>query len=515
MAQRKTPQDNQYVNWCFTVHNIDADSSAYQDLGALVPDRCRYICAAHEVCPDTGRPHMQGYLQLAKKQRLKQVVMMLLDVLPDSNDPDRPIHPNLEPCKGTPEQNINYCLGLVDKKGNKENPSFVEHGERPGNAGDRERKRFALAAASARAGRFDEIPEDILIRHPGGVRFVYSLQQHQLSECPSVCGIWLYGSPGCGKSFYARELASNECQALTTKFPDAPRRHVPHFKACNKWFDGYPVGGDNVQVPVIMDDFGLGHEVLEYYVKIWADCYPFGNDVKGGTTFMRPTMIIITSNYHPSQIFKDEAVYRAVMRRYKVFRCGRSGNERTRVYEELSGTIHYEDEVVDGSVSRFNPPPVKPVSLWSASPRPPVQEVATHLLDFASGAAAHAVTPPPKLARYDPPRMEPDPEDPATDDDEIILVRDYPSAAQSRDEDSESQATVGTSTTTVKLASTLPEDESTRGASLVDAYASAYEELKWSIAHGKSPEDIALLRSQFDRAAKELAAFEEAKLHGK
>lgn len=513
MAPRKTPQENQYVNWCFTVNNVTSEPVHRENFEVLVPEKCRYVCVAHEV-GDTGTAHLQGYLQLAAKKRRSQVVAMLLDVLPETMDPDHPIHPHVEPCVGTPAQNIDYCQGFVEKKGNKENPTFVEFGTRPGDAGKREQDRFKRAAEAARAGRFDEVPEDILIRHPGGVRFVYSLQQHVLADLNEVAGTWLYGPPGCGKSFYARQLATEACSALAAKFPDAPRKHLPHYKACNKWFDAYPTGGDDVQVPVVIDDFGREHDCLAYYLKIWADVYPFGNDVKGGTTFMRPTHIIVTSNYHPRDIWGDEVTYRAIMRRFKVFHCTRLGQERLRMYEPLSGTMEYNEETEQpGTVHSVNLPMVIPPTPLSRS----------RSVTF-SDTPTLKVTPPPKLARFDPPRMEKDPDE--EEEDEIIVVRSFPTPAQPQDDDSESQTSVDTSASTAVVrpigTDTSPptSDDPSRLAleekagHLKENLAAAYEELKWAIARGNTS-DLVLLNERYVHAAKELAVFEEENLHGK
>lgn len=57
------------------------------------------------------------------------------------------------------------------------------------------------------------------------------------------------------------------------------------------------------QDTVILDDFDKCHECLGYHLKIWADCYAFGAEVKGTTIFARPKIFIVTSNYHPSDIW--------------------------------------------------------------------------------------------------------------------------------------------------------------------------------------------------------------------
>lgn len=105
---------------------------------------------------------------------------------------------------------------------------------------------------------------------------------------------WVYGPPGTGKSYYAYS------------------HEGAYIKSLNKWWDGY--AGEEV---VIIDDFGPNQECLIELLKHWTDVYPFRGEIKGGSIVIRPKKVIITSNYHPSELFK--AVDRdAILRRCKL-----------------------------------------------------------------------------------------------------------------------------------------------------------------------------------------------------
>ena len=51
---------------------------------------------------------------------------------------------------------------------------------------------------------------------------------------------------------------------------------------------------------------GHGHYKTGESLKIWADKYAFEAEVKGGTITIRPEKIFVTSNFRPSEIWKED-----------------------------------------------------------------------------------------------------------------------------------------------------------------------------------------------------------------
>lgn len=152
-------------------------------------------------------------------------------------------------------------------------------------------------AKSGQISKCLDVAPDATIRHYSALKHIARDFMAKPADLQDICGIWIYGPPGVGKSHYAR-------------------RHYEDIydKMCNKWWDGY-----QGQKSVLIDDLDLSHKVLGHHLKRWADKYSFLAESKGHAINIRPDRIIVTSNYKMDQIWtEDEALLEAIKRRFYV-----------------------------------------------------------------------------------------------------------------------------------------------------------------------------------------------------
>lgn len=271
-ASREVPEKlKRYRTWCGTGNNYTEES--YQALLAL---DCKHLVVGKEVGA-SGTPHLQFCITFTS-------------AISFATCKDRIPGCHLSRALMVP-QAIEYCK----KEGN-----FFERGDPPIDAiakGKMEKERWSNALANAQSGMFHLIPPQIQVmqcRNLAYLRNNYLANQSLIDTEFKM--VWLWGPTGTGKSRFARET-----------WPGL------YHKLCNKWWCNYK----NEPV-VLIEDFDKLHEVLVHHLKIWADRYPFSSEVKCGMIRIRPRLIVVTSNYHPSDIwFNDESIG-PIMRRFQV-----------------------------------------------------------------------------------------------------------------------------------------------------------------------------------------------------
>lgn len=285
--------------WCLTLNNYTEEEYTRVVTFCNEKDmRVTYAVIGRE-CGASGTPHLQIYMHF--KQPVSQRFMKLS--FPKAH---------LEVAKGTPEQNRVYC--------SKEN-NFVEIGAKPLIAADGDVARLALCAkkwAAAKAGRFEELPPEHIQKY----EYIHMKYGRKPAIRPHLKNLWIHGRSGVGKSRWTFE-----------RFPG-------HYKKpASKWWDGY----NGEQVVVFQDYQPSFSKYLDYFLKIWADHYPFIGEVKGGSALMRPEIVIFTSQYTLKQCFHPDF-------------CGQ-GVSNWELWDAMSRRFEVKDFDTSSTWESFNWPP--------------------------------------------------------------------------------------------------------------------------------------------------------------
>lgn len=253
---------SRHRSWTFTLNNYTED-----DIARIELIECKYCVFGREIAPETGTPHLQGYISFDNPRHLGGVKALF------GNDG---VH--LEGARGTAQQNREYCIKDGD---------FTERGDIPLDAaagGSRERERWARARQAAAEGRFGDIDDDLYVRYQSSFKRIRKEDQPSPNDLPQTekYGKWFYGPPRTGKSHRAR-----------TEFAPV------YLKDLNKWWDGY-----DGELNCLIDEIAPEHSgYMVSFLKRWADRWKFGAETKGGRMVIRPALILVTSNYSIDQVF--------------------------------------------------------------------------------------------------------------------------------------------------------------------------------------------------------------------
>nr|WAE43206.1 MAG: replication associated protein [Cressdnaviricota sp.] len=260
--------------WCFTINNYTTE-----DVHAVekLTDYCKYWIYGREVGQDRSTPHLQGFLYFTNACGLARVKQLLPRA-------------HLESQRGTCNQAIEYC---------KKDGDWVDWGDKPDHGGgSTQRERWRELITLSERGELDTIRD----KYPGEFfRYNERIRSLRVRQAVPLDGEleheWWYGSTGTGKS-----------RKLWDMYPD-------HYaKELNKWWDGYCDEG-----VVAIEEWAPKNECTASFLKVWADRYPFPAQIKGGSLKkIRPTKIIVLSNYTIDQCFERQEDREPIKRRFKV-----------------------------------------------------------------------------------------------------------------------------------------------------------------------------------------------------
>lgn len=306
------------TSYVFTLwlHNTDSsqDPMVPNSIGRFL-QKCKELCelkadpgspqadylfvGPREEAKTTGKPHRHGIIHLTKRKALRVLVnyfgfQQSLRFLVQ---------------KGTRAQARAYAIKELAPT----NPVLFEFGKvaetpAPKGPGDRERNRWKQAYEACKREKLDldEVDPQIAITSYKNLTLIH--HRHQNSQQPltleSCCGIFLFGPPNTGKSYFARNAEGRKPELCATML----------YNNQQSFFDGCHDARF-----VLIEELGLQFKAWDQ-LKTWADRYPFNANLKGSNALIRPQNIIVTSNYHPFELYPGDLSSqrrRAINRRFR------------------------------------------------------------------------------------------------------------------------------------------------------------------------------------------------------
>ena len=250
-------------NYCFTINNYTEE-----DLESCKNLKYNYIIIGDEIGENQTR-HLQGYINFRNQVHFTA----LKKKIPRAH---------IEKCKGNAIQNINYCS---------KDSIIYEDGNKPGIQGKRtdleKVKEIVLDTGKMR---------DVVLEATSyqSVRMAEKiLEYHEKKRNWKPIVKWYYGPTGSGKSKLAYEESPDGYTAGES----------------NKWWQGYDAH-ENVIIDDFRKDFIKFHELLKL-----LDRYPYLIECKGGSRQFLAKKIIITSPFHPEEIYNTREDIEQLLRR--------------------------------------------------------------------------------------------------------------------------------------------------------------------------------------------------------
>ena len=290
-----------------------------------------------EVCPETGRTHVQGYAEFSKPCRFQyaQAVLSIANAHCSARQKTR------EAC-------VKYCtkeatraadtvpviLGLCAEQ------AVGEYKSRQGKRTDISAM-VDLIKSGKRAYDCLEHDPDTFVKYSRGMQEVRRIvQQKQATQIRTNLRVEVHwGEAGAGKTRYVYDKHGVE-NVFTL---------VADNGAC--WFDGY-----EGQPVLLIDDF-KGWIPYSMLLKL-LDIYPLRSPVKGSFTYAAWTHVYITSNYAMNTWYSGDHDFAALQRRvHHVKQYGKVHKAMTKAVADGAGEGAGAGAGAGSFADDFNPPP--------------------------------------------------------------------------------------------------------------------------------------------------------------
>lgn len=270
-------------SYCFTYYKMPELIIKYLTLLSVMK-KFRYVVAQREVCPNTQRVHIQGYIEFTNKQSQKEIKKLMPGI-------------HLEVRKGTRDQARKYCMKddtrLLNSK-------TIELGEFKTEQGKRRDIDIIKDAIKSGKSLKKVVWEDAVNLQT--IRIAEKLVQYRQTKRnpnnpPEIR--WYYGETGTGKTRSVYDEFETEEIYQSSRY---------------RWWDGY-----EQQKIILIDDMRKDYAKFHELIKL-LDRYPLQVEVKGGVRQINSKIIIITSAYHPKHIYNTREDIQQLIRRITVIK---------------------------------------------------------------------------------------------------------------------------------------------------------------------------------------------------
>lgn len=295
-----TDDGKRHRNYCFTINNpgiTDCENLRalkFESTYLLIGNENNWKFGMPEFA--TSRPNSTHHFQCFVVLKDGKTRSAFKRIVPRAH---------FEVCGGSPESNITYCT----KDG-----EWIESGTRPmtqaqkGKAGgDAEKERWTHMRELAKVRDWQtfetEYPRELTLYDGAFEKVAMQYAPNIDLEDNTVVGIWIYGPTGTGKTYHVFHNMVDD-------------RTKVYQKNISKWWDGYKQDKHEV---VLIDDVSPFHVKIADDLKVWVQEYAFNAEYKGGSFYIRPKQIVVTSNYRISDIWMDKITQETLGRRFHCF----------------------------------------------------------------------------------------------------------------------------------------------------------------------------------------------------
>jgi hypothetical protein len=266
-------------NWCFAAYEGSLPGLKWKPFIDL-PDHpegkanIKFCVWQYESCPQSGRTHIQGYIQFTKPCKRAQAQKWA--ALP---------RVNMLPAKGSAQENICYCTksdSRLNGSPTDVGPFFFPSAD-AASAGKGSRTDLKQTARDILQGKTPE--PVIMLKYPRGVEKLQRMRLPKRDWKTEV--IIIYGPTDTGKTALAKKLGSQDGM----NFYFLPASLDP--KDQLKWFDDY-----NGEETVIIEEFVSSPENRSFMLRL-MDRHEMKVAVKGSMVQFAPKRLIFTLNFDP------------------------------------------------------------------------------------------------------------------------------------------------------------------------------------------------------------------------